>query len=181
MSYETIIVEIRDNVGLITLNRPDALNALSIALVGELADALRAMEKNDDVGAIVLTGSEKAFAAGADIEEMASQSFTEFYMDDFLSPWDHPTGPQADYRSSFRLCAGRWMRAGDDVRFHSRRGYSPVRTARDQNRRMARCWGVTKAYPAGWQVEINGDVLNRSHDGGGRGRESGPGKPHYSC
>ncbi len=85
MSYETIIVEIRDNVGLITFNRPDALNALSIALVGELADALRAMEKNSDVGAIVLTGSEKAFAAGADIKEMQSKSWPDTYVDDFIT------------------------------------------------------------------------------------------------
>ena len=85
MSYETIIVEIRDNVGLITFNRPDALNALSIALVGELADALRAMEKNDDVGAIVLTGSERAFAAGADIKEMQAKSWPDTYVDDFIT------------------------------------------------------------------------------------------------
>ena len=65
MSYETIIVETRGNVGLITFNRPESLNALSTVLVGELADALRMMEKNAEIGAIVLTGSEKAFAAGA--------------------------------------------------------------------------------------------------------------------
>ncbi|MBT3532844.1 MAG: enoyl-CoA hydratase, partial [Rhodospirillaceae bacterium] len=64
MSYHTIIVETRENVGLITLNRPDALNALSQALISELGAALDIFEADDEIGAIVLTGSEKAFAAG---------------------------------------------------------------------------------------------------------------------
>jgi len=85
MSYETIIVEIRDNVGLITFNRPDALNALSTTLVGELADELKLMEKNDEIGAIVLTGSEKAFAAGADIKEMQSNTWPATFFDDFIT------------------------------------------------------------------------------------------------
>ena len=77
MAYETIIVEIEDHVALIKLNRPDALNALNSQLLGELTDALQAAEHNDKVRCIVLTGSEKAFAAGADIKEMASKTFVE--------------------------------------------------------------------------------------------------------
>lgn len=67
MAYETIIVEVEDSVATITLNRPDALNALNDQLLSELIDALEAAQKNEKVRCIVLTGSEKAFAAGADI------------------------------------------------------------------------------------------------------------------
>ncbi len=79
MAYETLIVEIEDYVALIRLNRPDALNALNIKLMGELADALMAADKDDQVRCIVLTGSEKAFAAGADIKEMATKNFVDVF------------------------------------------------------------------------------------------------------
>jgi enoyl-CoA hydratase len=85
MSYRTILVETRDNVGLITLNRPDALNALSQELVGELGQALDIFEADDEVGAIVLTGSEKAFAAGADIKEMQAKNWPDTFVDDFIT------------------------------------------------------------------------------------------------
>ena len=86
--YKMIIVEQRESVGLITLNRPRFLNALNRQLANETLAALKAFDANDSIGAIVITGSPRAFAAGADIEEMAEKSFTEFYMDDFLAPWD---------------------------------------------------------------------------------------------
>lgn len=86
--YETILVERRERVGLITLNRPKTLNALNRQLAEETLDALRAFDADDRVGAIVIAGSPRAFAAGADIAEMAEKSFTGFYMDDFLAPWD---------------------------------------------------------------------------------------------
>lgn len=85
MSYEHILVETREAVGLITLNRPQALNALCAALIDELAQALDAFEADDAVGAIVLTGSEKAFAAGADIKEMAERSYMDVYLADFIT------------------------------------------------------------------------------------------------
>ena len=85
MSYRTILVETRENVGLITLNRPDALNALSQELVGELGQALDIFEADDEVGAIVLTGSEKAFAAGADIKEMQAKNWPDTFVDDFIT------------------------------------------------------------------------------------------------
>ncbi|CAM3225644.1 enoyl-CoA hydratase [Paracoccus nototheniae] len=79
MAYETIIVEIEDEVALIRLNRPEALNALNATLLDELSSALSDADRNDKVRCIVLTGSEKAFAAGADIKEMSTKSFVEVY------------------------------------------------------------------------------------------------------
>ncbi len=85
MAYENIIAESKGRVGLITLNRPKALNALSSGLIAELGAALDAFEADDEIGAIVLTGSEKAFAAGADIKEMAGKTFTQCYLEDFIT------------------------------------------------------------------------------------------------
>ena len=84
MAYETIVVEIEDYVALIRLNRPDALNALNAKLLGELAEALTAADANDNVRCIVLTGSEKAFAAGADIKEMSEKTFVEVFGSDLF-------------------------------------------------------------------------------------------------
>ena len=85
MAYEHILVETRDKVGLITLNRPKALNALCAALIDELAQALDDFEANETIGCIVLTGSEKAFAAGADIKEMRDKTYMEAYLEDFIT------------------------------------------------------------------------------------------------
>ena len=85
MSYENIRVETRGKVGLITLHRPDALNALNAALMEELGKAVDTFENNADIGAIVITGSEKAFAAGADIKEMQDKSFVDVYAGDFIT------------------------------------------------------------------------------------------------
>lgn len=84
MAYETIIVEIEDDVATITLNRPDALNALNSKLLGELCAAMEEADKSDKVRCIVLTGSEKAFAAGADVTEMSDKSFVEMYTSAFF-------------------------------------------------------------------------------------------------
>ena len=89
MAYANIIVETHDRVGLIRLNRPQALNALSSPLIEELNVALAAFESDPDIGAIVLTGSEKAFAAGADIKEMQDKSFAEVFLGDFISRWEN--------------------------------------------------------------------------------------------
>lgn len=77
MSYETILLDKHDNVAVITLNRPDALNALNEQLLSDVVSALRAMDADDDIGCMVVTGSEKAFAAGADIKEMADQTMAQ--------------------------------------------------------------------------------------------------------
>jgi enoyl-CoA hydratase len=88
MSFETIIAEKKDGVGVITLNRPEALNALNTKLVSELNAALDDFEADSSIGCIVLTGSEKAFAAGADIKEMQSKGFIEVFNHDFIAPWE---------------------------------------------------------------------------------------------
>ena len=85
MAYETLIVEIEDYVALIRLNRPDALNALNSKLLSELATALHAADADDAVRCIIITGSEKAFAAGADIKEMSEKSFVEMFSSDFFA------------------------------------------------------------------------------------------------
>lgn len=85
MAYENILVETKGRVGIIRLNRPKALNALCDALVREVGKALDAFEADSAIGAIVLTGSEKAFAAGADIKEMASRSYMDVYLTDFIT------------------------------------------------------------------------------------------------
>ena len=88
MTYENIVVETRGAVGLITLNRPKALNAISSALVTELVHAADAFEADPKVGAVVITGSEKAFAAGADVKEMASASFPDTYLHEMFAGFD---------------------------------------------------------------------------------------------
>jgi enoyl-CoA hydratase len=88
MAYENILVETRGRVGLVTLNRPKALNALNGALFRELNAALDGFEADAGVGVVVLTGSERAFAAGADIKEMAPLAYPGTYLDDLITAWD---------------------------------------------------------------------------------------------
>ena len=85
MAFETIIVDTKDHVALITLNRPDAMNALNDRLLRELAEALREAQDNDKVRCIVITGSDKAFAAGADIKMMAEKSFVDVFQGDLFT------------------------------------------------------------------------------------------------
>jgi enoyl-CoA hydratase len=85
MAYENILVETKGRVGIIRLNRPKALNALCDALIRELGTALDAFEADTNIGAVVLTGSDKAFAAGADIKEMQSRSYMDVYLSDFIT------------------------------------------------------------------------------------------------
>ncbi|MSP52218.1 MAG: enoyl-CoA hydratase [Alphaproteobacteria bacterium] len=90
MPYQTIIVEIKGPVGLIRLNRPEALNALNAQVMSELGEALAVFEADNAIGAMVLTGSEKAFAAGADIKEMQAKNFIDVYTEDFItSGWEN--------------------------------------------------------------------------------------------
>lgn len=88
IQYETILTETRGRVGLVTLNRPKALNAINRQLTEELLSALEGFDRDPGIGCMVLTGSDKAFAAGADIKEMQSASFIEMYSNDRFSDWD---------------------------------------------------------------------------------------------
>lgn len=87
MSYATIIVETQARVGIIRLNRPQALNALNSELIAELSTAVDAFEDDAGIGAILITGSEKAFAAGADIKEMQAKSYMQAFKEDFIAKW----------------------------------------------------------------------------------------------
>ena len=88
MAFETILLDIHGKVGLITLNRPQALNALNAQIVSEINQALDQLEKDPNIGCVVLTGSAKAFAAGADIKEMADLTYPQIYVDDLFSDAD---------------------------------------------------------------------------------------------
>ena len=87
MTYQNILVETKGRVGIIRLNRPQALNALNQALMAELTQAVQAFDADDAIGCMLLTGSEKAFAAGADIKEMADKSFIDAYGGNFAADW----------------------------------------------------------------------------------------------
>jgi len=91
MSFDTIMTETQEKVGLIILDRPKARNALNSQMISEINRALDDFAHNDDIGCIVLTGSERDFAAGADIKEMADKSFVNMYMEDFIAPWEKIT------------------------------------------------------------------------------------------
>jgi enoyl-CoA hydratase len=89
--FENILVEHRGRVGLVTLNRPQALNALNKATMEEVVAAVTAMDADPAVGAVVITGSEKAFAAGADIKEMSSKGYVDMYAEDWFREWESLT------------------------------------------------------------------------------------------
>lgn len=97
MNYENLLVETRGKVGLITLNRPNELNALSTDLMREIGRGLSAFEDDHQVGAVVITGSEKAFAAGADIKDMHEKEYMELFLSDF------PHGPNEGWRTLYTM------------------------------------------------------------------------------
>ena len=92
MTYTTILTEARGRVGLVQLNRPEAMNAFNIQMLGELFDALEAFDKDDNINAMVVTGNQKAFAAGADIKEMADKSMEEMIETNHVGIWDRILG-----------------------------------------------------------------------------------------
>ena len=103
MTYTTILTEIRGKVGLVTLNRPQAMNAFNSTMLTELFDALEAFDNDENVGAMVVTGNEKAFAAGADIKEMAEASPFEMITQGRVEKWDRIRGIK---KSCHRRCVG---------------------------------------------------------------------------
>src|SRR5262249_28767834 len=109
MSHEHIIVETKGRAGIARLNRPAALNAPNAALMGELKPALATFEADAAIGCIVVTGSDKAFAAGADIKEMSAKSYLEAFMGDFVADWDcvaHARKPVIAAVAGFALGGG---------------------------------------------------------------------------
>jgi len=109
MNYQNILVEIKGRVGVIRLNRPQALNALNKALITELGQAIDAFDADDAIGAMLITGNDKAFAAGADIKEMADKSFIEAYLGNFTAGWDsaaHARKPTVAAVAGFALGGG---------------------------------------------------------------------------
>src|SRR5215813_285699 len=109
MSYENIVVESRGRVGIVRLHRPQALNALNAALIADLSAAIDAFEADGNIGCILVTGSDKAFAAGADIKEMAGKSFMDAFMADFVGRWDrlaHVRKPVVAAVAGFALGGG---------------------------------------------------------------------------
>lgn len=92
MTYSTILTETRGRVGIVQLNRPQAMNAFNIAMLSELFDALEALDKNKNIGALIVTGNEKAFAAGADIKEMAEASYVQMVTEERVEIWDRIRG-----------------------------------------------------------------------------------------
>jgi len=155
MTYETILLETRDRVGLITLNRPQALNALNAQLVSEVNHALDALEADALIGCIVLTGSKKAFAAGADIKEMAELTYPQIYMDDLFSDSDRVANrrkPIIAAVNGFALGGGcelalmcDFILAGDNARFGQPEINLGVLPGMGGTQRLTRAVGKAKA------------------------------------
>jgi enoyl-CoA hydratase len=118
MTYENIVIETKGRVGIIRLNRPQALNALNKALVAELTQAIEVFDADDKIGCMLIAGSDKAFAAGADIKEMADKPFIEAYLGDFVSNWDavaHARKPIVAAVAGFALGGGCELALQSDV------------------------------------------------------------------
>ena len=118
MTYENIVVETKGRVGIIRLNRPQALNALNKVLIAELTQAIEAFDGDGKIGCMLITGSDKAFAAGADIKEMADKPFIEAYLGDFVSNWDavaHARKPIVAAVAGFALGGGCELALQSDV------------------------------------------------------------------
>ncbi|WOH20708.1 enoyl-CoA hydratase [Paenarthrobacter sp. GOM3] len=153
--YQNIVVEQRGRVGLVTLNRPSALNALNTALMNELVSAVRDMDTDPGIGAVVITGSAKAFAAGADIKEMSSKSYMEMYAADWFRHWEDLTRlriPVIAAVSGFALGGGcelammaDFIIAGDNAKFGQPEINLGVIPGMGGSQRLTRAVGKAKA------------------------------------
>ncbi|MFP5428219.1 MAG: enoyl-CoA hydratase [Gammaproteobacteria bacterium] len=155
MSFETILLDIHGKVGLITLNRPQALNALNAQIVSEINQALDQLEKDPNIGCVVLTGSAKAFAAGADIKEMADLTYPQIYVDDLFSDADRIANrrkPIIAAVSGFALGGGcelammcDFILAGDNAKFGQPEVNLGVLPGMGGTQRLTRAVGKAKA------------------------------------
>lgn len=153
--YANILVEQQGRVGLVTLNRPSALNALNKATMDEVVDAVTAMDSDPGVGAVVITGSGKAFAAGADIKEMADQGYMEMYTADWFRGWENLTRlriPTIAAVSGFALGGGCELAmmcdiiiAGDNAKFGQPEINLAVIPGMGGSQRLTRAVGKAKA------------------------------------
>jgi enoyl-CoA hydratase len=153
--YANILVERRGRVGLVTLNRPQALNALNKATMDELVAAVTAMDTDPEVGAVVLTGSAKAFAAGADIKEMQSKGYMDMYAADWFRGWEDFTRlriPVVAAVSGFALGGGcelammcDFIIAGDNAKFGQPEINLGVLPGMGGSQRLTRAVGKSKA------------------------------------
>jgi enoyl-CoA hydratase len=153
--YANILVERRGRVGLVTLNRPEALNALNKATMDELVAAVTAMDTDPEVGAVVLTGSAKAFAAGADIKEMQSKGYMDMYAADWFRGWEDFTRlriPVVAAISGFALGGGcelammcDFIIAGDNAKFGQPEINLGVLPGMGGSQRLTRAVGKAKA------------------------------------
>ena len=179
MAYEHILVATHGPVGLITLNRPQALNALCTPLIDELGQALDAMEADDDIGAIVLTGSDKAFAAGADIKEMQPKTYMDCYLGGFITDgWERVAEcrkPIIAAVAGYALGGGcelammcDFIIAADTANFGQPEINLGVIPGRGRH---------PAAHPVRRQVEGDGNVFDRAHDGRRRSGTKRTGQP----
>jgi enoyl-CoA hydratase len=155
MTYETILVEQRGAVTLITLNRPQALNALNSQVLADLIAAFAAFDGDDSQRCAVLTGSEKAFAAGADIKEMQSQSFAEMYGSNFFAGYDRVTATRKPWIAAvngFALGGGcelammaDFIIAGDNAKFGQPEIKLAVSPGMGGSQRLTRAIGKAKS------------------------------------
>ena len=155
MSYETILVEQRDAVTLVTLNRPQALNALNSQVLAELIQAFAAYDADDSQRCLVLTGSEKAFAAGADIKEMQAQGFADMYGSNFFAGWERVTDTRKPWIAAvngFALGGGcelammaDFIIAGDKAKFGQPEIKLAVTPGMGGSQRLAHAVGKAKA------------------------------------
>lgn len=155
MAFETILLDIHGKVGLITLNRPQALNALNAQIVGEINQALDQLERDPNIGCVVLTGSAKAFAAGADIKEMAELQYPQIYVDDLFSDADRIANrrkPIIAAVSGFALGGGcelammcDFILAGDNAKFGQPEINLGVLPGMGGTQRLTRAVGKAKA------------------------------------
>jgi enoyl-CoA hydratase len=155
MAYQNIIVETLDKVGLVRLNRPEVMNALNSALIGELDLALETFERDRGIGCIVVTGSEKAFAAGADIKEIQAKTYPDVYLENFLASWDQVASarkPIIAAVSGFALGGGcelammcDFIIASDTAKFGQPEIKIGVIPGAGGTQRLTRCVGKSKA------------------------------------